>query len=529
MPVRPPNEPAATSDLHFDLDRVRLEAARALPAECFDDFQRLAKTLIHGPPFQWLLVEAPDQRLRSQVLDALDTVLLVAHLKTSRLVVDASTADVVELEQKLVSHAEQAPVVQVLVASDWFDEAGRRWDALNARRERIAHAAKARLVFWLNKEGIERAARFAPDLWAWRGGIYTFKVEVRSMPGAALERLAPRPTGLDTRSMAERHRRIAEIRAWLANNPASPDELLAPILDELGKLLHSVGDYDAALAHWRNQELPLYERLGAERSRAITMGQIADIYQARGELDEALRIRRDEELPVFEHLGELRERAATMSRIADILQVRGELDEALRIHRQEVLPDFERLGDVHSRAVTMGKIADILQARGEPDDALHIRREEELPVYERLGDVRSRAITIGKIADILEARGELDEALRIHREEVLPVFKRLGDVRKRAVTMGKIADILEARGELDEALRIYRDEQLPVYERLGDARELLVARANLALTLLARAAVGDREEAEKVLQLALIDAERLHLPEAERIRGILKRARLQDG
>ena len=50
------------------------------------------------------------------------------------------------------------------------------------------------------------------------------------------------------------------------------------------------------------------------------MGKIADVLQARGELDEALRIRREEELPVFERLGDVRARAVTMGRIADVLQ-----------------------------------------------------------------------------------------------------------------------------------------------------------------------------------------------------------------
>jgi predicted Zn-dependent protease len=35
------------------------------------------------------------------------------------------------------------------------------------------------------------------------------------------------------------------------------------------------------------------------------MGKIADVLQARGELEEALRIRREEELPVYERLGDV--------------------------------------------------------------------------------------------------------------------------------------------------------------------------------------------------------------------------------
>ena len=85
------------------------------------------------------------------------------------------------------------------------------------------------------------------------------------------------------------------------------------------------------------------------------MGKIADILESRGDLDEALRIRREEELPVYERLGDVRARAVTMGKIADILWSRGDLDEALRIRREEQLPIYERLGDVRARAVTDGQ------------------------------------------------------------------------------------------------------------------------------------------------------------------------------
>jgi hypothetical protein len=129
---------------------------------------------------------------------------------------------------------------------------------------------------------------------------------------------------------------------------------------------------------------------------------------------------------------------------------------------------------------------------------------------------------MGKVADILRARGELDEALRIRREEQLPVYDRLGDVRERALTMGRVADILQARGELDEALRIRREEELPVYDRLGDVRSLLVGRVNLAITLVRRGHPGDKPEIDRLLILALRDARRLRLPEAQQIAGLVR-------
>ena len=398
----------------FAIEQARLAEARQLPGPCHDDFLRLSRTLIHGPQFQWLLVEAPDEGLRRQVLEALDRVLQRAGLRSDRLPLSDKILDVPMLEARLVNNARQAPVVHVIGRPGWFDAA--RWEAFNTRRERLAAKARARLVFWLDGEAIALASRSAPDLWAWRSGVYAFlpAAAPAAQPAPGGERPLPTPSpsddgGVDTRSMAERSRRVAEIRAWLEGNPKASDELRFSLVDELGQLLFSLGDLDEALAHWHEVELPLHRRLGDARRQAITMGKIAYI-----------------------------------------LQVRGQLDEALRILQEEALPMFERLGDVHSKAVTMGKIADILQARGQLDEALRIYQEEELPVYVLLGDLREKAVTMGKIADILQARGQLDEALRIYQEEALPVYERLGDVHAKAFTMGRIADILQARGQEDQ-------------------------------------------------------------------------------
>ena len=109
------------------------------------------------------------------------------------------------------------------------------------------------------------------------------------------------------------------------------------------------------------EELPVNERLGVGRSRAITLGKIADVLAEGGELDEALRIRREEELPVYERLGDVRERAVVLGKIGDVLAARGERDPALTMWR-EVLDVFERLGEPGLIATAHQRIAR-LQAR----------------------------------------------------------------------------------------------------------------------------------------------------------------------
>ncbi|QJW98435.1 protein kinase domain-containing protein [Frigoriglobus tundricola] len=175
------------------------------------------------------------------------------------------------------------------------------------------------------------------------------------------------------------------------------------------------------------QALSTAAEQATSRDRAICRGMIADVLEQQGQVDEALRIRREEELPVYERLGLVRSKAVTMGKIADVLEQQGQVDEALRIRREEELPVYERLGLVREKAVTMGQIADVLEQQGQVDEALRIRREEELPVYERLGLVRLKAVTMGRIADVLKRQGRVDEALRIYREDVLPVLTSIPD------------------------------------------------------------------------------------------------------
>jgi tetratricopeptide (TPR) repeat protein len=462
----------------FAIEQSRRAEARHLPGPCHDDFLRLSRTLIHGPEFQWLLVEAPNEGLRRQVMTALDNVLQLAGLSSNRLPLSAKILDVPMLEERLVKIARSAAVVHVFGQSGWFDAA--RWEAFNTRRERLAAKARSKLVFWLDAESIALASRSAPDLWSWRGGVYSFvpdaAITPTASPGEVIYGDAIYPDNFlsaltldpDNRSMAERSRRVVEIKQWLDRHPEAPDELKVSPLGELGWLLFSLGDYDDALELWQHIELPLHRRLKDTRAEAITLGQIADNLQKRGDSEEALRIYREEQLPVYERLGDIHSRAITMGKIADILQQRGDSEEALRIYREEELAIYELLGDLRSRAITMGKIADILQQRGDSEEALRIHREGELPVFERLGDVSSRAVTMGKIASILQQRGDSEEALRIRLEEELPVYERLGNVREWALTMGKICDILQQSGNNEEALRILSVEVLPAAEKIED-------------------------------------------------------------
>jgi hypothetical protein len=176
-----------------------------------------------------------------------------------------------------------------------------------------------------------------------------------------------------------------------------------------------------------------------------------------------LRIRKEEQLPVFERLGDLREHAVTMGQIADILVRRGELDEALRIRKEEEIPVFERLGDVRARAVTMGKIADILFRHGDLDEARALH-DERLAVNRRLDHADGIASALWGLAELDLAEDKLEDSvprvveayqivIRLGRADAIAVIGMIyGQILARHTKFGDALMVLQRSAEMFRAL-----------------------------------------------------------------------------
>jgi len=232
----------------------------------------------------------------------------------------------------------------------------------------------------------------------------------------------------------------------------------AAVLHNLGHVLRNEGRIEDALATVKT-ELQLCQDIQDEEACASAYGGMAHLLVAQENLDEALRVYREECLPVYEKLGDSRNVARVSAEIADILAERGQLDEALRLCRDVALPVFERLGDAHASAATWSKISDYLQLSGDLDEALQILVQKSLPVFTALGYSRERAINWSRIADIASIRGNFDEAIRITVEEVLPVYEEIIEPRDLFLAQINLVRLYTTRnrpGDWDRATELFR-------------------------------------------------------------------------
>ena len=442
--------------------QVRLQ--RPLLSEHSEAFLRLQKLLAGKQGFTLCFLVFSDSAYRNRVAEHL------ANLLHARVQVTIDPSEPIGTEElfKRLNAGEGTMPAQLLGIERWPEGLDDLLARLNHRRDALAKRCRRPLLFWILSKDLNMVATRAPDLWAWRSGVFAFSLPHCPVP--AKKKNQSRMPFTSAADAAKRRSRIKELQDYFATRCPTHDYEVN-LLVELGDLHFLFGELEAAEEVYRQAKQTL-SSLDDSRQRAVVWGRIADILEIRGELDKALCIRIDREVPVYERLGDVRLRAVAQGKIADVLYAQGELDEALRIRVEEEIPTYDRLGDIRSSAIARGKVADAFQTRGELDEALRIRVEEQIPVFEKLGDSRSLAITQGRIADILEDRGELDEALRIRVEEEMPVYEQLGDKHSYAITRGQIADILATRGQLDEALHIYETEVLPPLESIGNPTEV---------------------------------------------------------
>lgn len=271
---------ASAPAAQFEFDLARHTAAADIYPDHAQDFNRLCLVLSAGPKSQFLFVEYRSQLYRERLIHKLNEAMRAAGLRAANFDF-APCATFIEAEQGLHALAASADAIHLIGGDKWFTEG--RWREFNLRRETIARDLARRLVFWINPEQVPQLVDGAPDVWAWRGGVYDLVEPDRTVSAPGAPAWAP---VIDNRSLGERSRRMAALREQLKADDI-PDAGRAMLLDELAGLLFRLGELDEALRIRRDEELPVYEKLGDVRERAVAQAKLGQCLLQKGETAQA--------------------------------------------------------------------------------------------------------------------------------------------------------------------------------------------------------------------------------------------------
>ena len=374
---------------------------------------RLTRAVGHGPDFQILIVEAVSDEARRMAREAIDHAAEERGLRVAEVCWDPA-ADAECLEQLIVAAASDADLIHLSGAPNWLTP--QRWQGLNIRRDRLAENARARLVWWLHPRNVTEMVTQAPDLWAWRGGVYSFLnvalpgvLPLTSFGFPRVNRADPEP----------RRERIREIRSWLEGTPQP--ELVYEAAREWGDLALSLGEFDEARHAYRDIALPA-ARLHHTSQEVLAIKQaLATVATEAGDFGGAIEILKDateeaERVLGATHPDTLRAR----NNLAGAYQEAGRLNDAIPLHEKTLKARAQILGPNHPDTLaSCNNLATAHQEAGRLNDAIPLLEETLKARTQILGPNHPHTlITRNNLANAYQDAGRLNDAILLFKENL---------------------------------------------------------------------------------------------------------------
>ncbi|MHC5744130.1 MAG: tetratricopeptide repeat protein [Nostoc sp.] len=501
----------ADTQLTIGFVAVNFEQDRTTLIEILDNHPRC-----HDIQFEIFNFAAPNLRfLRDEIIHDLKEI----HLEPDKKLV----LIVIGLEKSIGLSGEYPPVLQ----------------DLNFVRDAFTNSVPHPILIFLPDHALTRLAKYAPDFWAWRKGVFYFHT-VQSTQDLAIEKTIQSERILGSLDLPERQERIDLLERLLMEESTNvrtrinilkelgvayrsigeaekaedflqkalklteEDENLAGIK---GSVLHALagiyvnkGDMDEAIALC-NQSLEITERIGNVQGQAATLHELGRIYANKGEVDEAIALY-NQSLEIIERIGDIQGKAATLYNLAMIYANKGEVDEAIALYNQS-LEITERIGNVQTKAATLHELGRIYANKGEVDEAIALYNQS-LEITERIGDIQNKAATLNNLATLYADKGEVDEAIALYNQ-CLEITERIGNVQGKAVTLYNLAALYANKGEVEQAIALY-NQSLEIEEGIGNVQGKAVTLHQLGRIY---ANKGEVDEAIRLLNQSLEITERI--------------------
>ena len=313
-----------------------------------------------------------------------------------------------------------------------------------------------------------RLAKYAPDVWAWRKGVFEFKT-VESTKEYAIERTLHSDRMLRSLELPEKQERIDLLERLLMEATDTPNKV--NILKELGVAYRSIGELEKA-EYFLKEALKLTDDVQNLISiRASVLYEIGNIYLDWENLGEAV-ILLQQSVELDENTGNLQHKAASLHQLAVIEGQIGNFDEAINLYH-ESLELNKNIGEVRNQTVSLHNLAVIYARKGNFYEAINLN-QQSLELSEKIGDLEIKAASLNNLAYIYLQQGNVNEAISFYQQS-LELQEKIGDLRGKAsslLMLGQVIanekqDLTTALDYLRQSLEMFKHLKSPDAEKVG--------------------------------------------------------------
>ena len=343
---------------------------------------------------------------------------------------------------------------------------------LNFVRDAYRRTVPHPILFILPDYAITRLARFAPDFWAWKSGIFRFKTTQATKDYAIAQTAnAENAIGMTRLATPEEQERIDLLERLLMEYKPTGHQAIGDNLRQCSNILHQLG------VAYLNQNNPGKAReyleeavklLNGEESafQAEVLNTLGEAYYQQRKFDQAIDCYQ-KSLKISQNLENRRGEIVSLFNLGNAYLEMRQFQQAGNFYHQ-CLEIAQHLGDRYSCASIyhqLGRVAEQLrdyeQAKAYYQQALDIKLE--------FGDRYECASTYHQLGIIAQQLREWEQA-RAYYQQALDIYLEFGDRYSCASTYHQLGMVAEQLRDYEQA-KAYYQQALDIKLEFGDRYE----------------------------------------------------------
>ncbi|HEY9603131.1 MAG TPA: tetratricopeptide repeat protein [Allocoleopsis sp.] len=407
------------------------------------DAELLIEALKNAPEcreIQFIVLDFPDKNLRfirDAILDVLPTIPREANKKLVLIVRG--------LEKSIGVFGDYPPVLQDLNF------------VRDAYRKTVPHP----ILFILPDYAITRLAKFAPDFWAWKSGMFRFKTTQATKEYAIAQTLNAEKS-IERLPTPEQQERIDLLERLLMENHPTGHHCTGENLRSYTNILHQLGVAYLTQRNPMKAKEYLEEAVKyVERESAFyaeILNTLGDAYTQQRQLDTAITCYQNS-LSLSQNLENRRGEIASLFNLGNAYRELRQFQQARNFY-QQCLDILQQIGNRYSCASTYHNLGRVAQELREWEQA-RAYYQQALDIFIEFGDRYSQAMTYHQLGIVAQELREWEQA-RAYYQQALDIKIEFGDRYSQALTyhaLGSLAeeqeDYAEARANFQKALERY--------------------------------------------------------------------------
>ena len=336
---------------------------------------------------------------------------------------------------------------------------------LNFVRDAYKTSVPHPLLFVLPDGAITRLAKFAPDFWAWKSGVFLFATPETTREEARIQTLdCDNPVG--SSSQPESQERIDLLERLLmeyqpSGRPCPPESrsTCATILQQLGAAYLSRSQA-AKAQEYLQEALKLAQRLNNSSLTAEVYQYLGRVYSRRRQFSKAISSH-ETALKQFEEMKNPGSVAESLFDLGNVYLQLGDVQQA-NLYYQQCLEIKQELGLSYGKVYH--QLGNVAYFKGQFEEAVQYY-QKALKILEDAGDFNV-AYQYHQLGIIAQRQGRFEEAVQYY-QKALKIREDAGDFYNAASAYHHLGIVAYLREQFEEAVRYYQ-KALEIFEDAGD-------------------------------------------------------------